>query len=35
VQEMRGHAGFSTTRIYTHVERSYLHQIHESFHLRA
>ncbi len=35
VQEMMGHTSISTTEIYTHVDRSLLHQIHKEFHPRA
>lgn len=35
VQEMLGHASIITTEIYTHVDRTLLHQIHKEFHPRA
>lgn len=35
VQEMLDHASINTTEIYTHVDRSLLHQVHKEFHPRA
>lgn len=35
VQDMLGHASIVTTEVYTHVDRNYLQQVHQSFHPRA
>ncbi|MCU0331268.1 MAG: tyrosine recombinase XerD [Candidatus Kapabacteria bacterium] len=34
VQDMLGHADIATTQIYTHVDRSYVHEVHTLFHPR-
>ncbi len=35
VQEMLGHTSIITTEIYTHVDRTLLHQVHKEFHPRG
>ena len=35
IQELLGHATIATTEVYTHVDRSYLKEVHSTYHPRA
>ena len=35
VQELLGHSNLSTTQIYTHLDKTYLKEIHKEFHPRG